>query len=34
MKPGNELESPHIALADVEKGVNKARSKRVIFFFL
>jgi hypothetical protein len=29
MKPGNELDSPHIALSDVEKGVNKARSKIV-----
>ena len=27
MKPGNGLESPHIALVDVEKGINKARSK-------
>jgi len=27
MKPGNGLDSPHIALSDVEKGVNIARSK-------
>lgn len=30
MKPGNDLESPHIVLADVEKSVNKARSKEVL----
>lgn len=33
MKPGNGLDSPHIALSDVMKGVNKARSKNALFFF-
>jgi hypothetical protein len=27
IKPGNGLQSPHIALLEVEKGVNKAISK-------
>ena len=34
MKPGNGLESPHIALVDVEKGINKKRSKFCCSFFL
>jgi len=32
MKPGNGLESPHIAVVDVEKNVNKARSKSAFIF--
>jgi hypothetical protein len=29
MKPGNDLESPRIALTDLEKDVNKAISKTI-----